>query len=68
MSSVEYSPHSSTTIKFPSITIGTLPSLPEIRSGLIRKRIFTRSSLAWKNRITYDSKEPESGQNTDNDV
>ena len=64
MSSADYpSPHSSPST--PSISIGILPPLPKIRSGQIRKRIFTHSSLAGESR--YDFQAPESDPSADNE-
>lgn len=64
MSSAEHtSPNTSP--KPPSIAIGKLPPLPEIRSRWIRKRVFTHSSLAGENR--YDFQAPQSDPSTDNE-
>ena len=64
MFSTEYSsPNSSPA---PSgVAIGKLPPLPKIRSGRIRKRVFTHCSLAGENK--YDFQAPESDPSTDNE-
>ena len=64
MFSAEYSsPNSSPAPS--SVAIGKLPPLPKIRSGRIRKRVFTHCSLAGENK--YDFQAPESDPSTDNE-
>ncbi|KAH9987218.1 hypothetical protein BJV77DRAFT_950439 [Russula vinacea] len=64
MSSTKYSsPHSSPEI--PSVSNGILPPLPEIRSGPIRKLVFTHGSLPGENKYAFQA--PKSDPSTDNE-
>ena len=64
MPSTEYSsPDSSPSLA--SIPLGILPPLPKVRSGPIRIRVFTHSSLAGENK--YDFQAPESDPSADNE-